>query len=705
MRIYYCVFFFVCFFCGISYGQVKPDIQFGKVSLAAFNIQSALADSSTPAVVLSDIGISEFEGNSNGNFTLVFKHHKRILIKNRIGFDAATILISLYNGENSSSTEKLEDFEAYTYTVENNKVVETKGKKDAVVQEKVNRERVIKKFTFPNIKEGCIIEFRYKVKSPFYNRLRSWSFQSEYPTIWSEYKVIIPPIFDYISSTYGYLDYAVNQLSYLPKTYTIRDPISKMQDNTIITISGEALVNVWAVKDAPAFQPEAFVYSNLNHIKRIQFQLKAINYSATSTTKVIKDWGETAKDLLKDHDFGAQLNEENDWLNATVNGLKKQTEAETCRNIYEFVRDRFICTDYDTKWLSQTLKKTFETKTGNSSDINLLLLAMMQKAGIQGAPVVVSTRENGFINQNYALPAQYNYTLTRVKIADQFYLLDAAHKKIGFGDIPVYCYNGTGRIIDEAGSPIQLTPEMLQENEKVDVKIKNDNKKWKILIKISYGKVESVRLRNKLLPGKESDVIKQIIASAPSEFRLVNFSFDSLTQYEKPLLVNIEMNYEPDTEASTLYMNPVLINEWNKNPFVSVQRNYPVELPYKFKQEYKIEMETPAGFKIDELPKPYTLNFNANQIRYDYQSKADPAGIIFISNTLEASKLMFQKSEYSALRNFFMNIVKKNVEQVVFAKKRINFQTQVYEICVSRFCNYYNGNHWQISKPPGCQIR
>lgn len=647
--------------------QTRPNIQFGKVSLSDFDIKSSIVDTSTPAVVISDIGVSEFEGNSNGNFTLVFKHHKRIFIRNRKGFDAATVFISLYNGENTASTEKLDDFEAYTYNVENGKIGETKAKKDAVIQEKINRERVLRKFTFPNVKEGCIVEFSYKIKSPFYSRLRAWDFQSAYPTLWSEYKVIIPPVFDYISSSFGYLNYAVNALSYLPKTYTIRDPISKIEGNSIITIAGEALMNVWAVKDAPAFESEAFVYSNLNHIKRIQFQLKGINYSATSSEKIIKPWNETAQALMKDKDFGAQVNEENNWLNDIIGTLNKPNESEVVSNIYEYVRDKFSCTDYDSKWLSQSLKKTYETKIGTAADLNMLMVAMFRKAGLQSAPVIVSTRENGFVNQNYALPSQYNYTLCRVKVNDQYLMLDASHKKMGLGDIPLFCYNGTARVIDDNGAPLSLAPDFVQENKRIIMKVTNDAKDIKITLSVLYGKIESFQLRNKISTTSAEEVVKNMLSKMPGECELQKFSFDSITQFEKSLQLQLELKYKLDAEADILYLNPILLTEWIKNPFSSTDRHYPIELPYKFKEEYQVEIDVPLGFKVDEVPQTTKLHVNENDIKLEYNAKNDNQRVI-ISSLLSLSKVLFQKSEYNALRIFFMNMVKKYGEQIVFKR-------------------------------------
>jgi hypothetical protein len=297
----------------------------------------------------------------------------------------------------------------------------------------------------------------------------------------------------------------------------------------------------------------------------------------------------------------------------------------------------------------------------------MLLVAMLRKAGLQSTPFIVSTRENGFVNQNYALPAQFNYTLCRVRINGQYYILDGAHKKLGFGDIPVYCYNGMGRIIDNTALPVVLSPDLLQENKYTNIKIANDDRSMRATIKIVYGKIESFQLRNKITSGKEEEIVRQILTNTPSDFKLLSFSFDSLDQFEKPLQLHIEMNYTTDPDASVLYFNPILLNEWTKNPFISTQRNYSVELPYKFKEEYQIEIAIPKGYKIEEVPSSSKLNMNGNDIRYEYTTRKDSQSVA-ISNLINASRIIFQKTEYNALRTFFMNIVKKNGEQLVFKK-------------------------------------
>jgi len=119
-------------------------------------------DSSANAVYLYDVGSSTYEGNNRGMFNVIFHKHARIRLMNKNGFDEATLEIHLYN--DGDITDKLEDLDAATYNIENGKVVVTKVDRNSLFKDKGDKE-IVAKFTFPNIKEGSIIEYDYKVSS------------------------------------------------------------------------------------------------------------------------------------------------------------------------------------------------------------------------------------------------------------------------------------------------------------------------------------------------------------------------------------------------------------------------------------------------------------------------------------------------------------------------------------------------------------
>src|SRR5207253_9793998 len=82
---------------------------------------------------------------------------------------------------------------------------------------------VLKKFTLPALKEGCIIEMSYTVISDFLFHLQPWTFQNVNPCLWSEYNADIPSFFTYIPLSQGYQTYFVNTQSSTEVKYTFRD--------------------------------------------------------------------------------------------------------------------------------------------------------------------------------------------------------------------------------------------------------------------------------------------------------------------------------------------------------------------------------------------------------------------------------------------------------------------------------------------------
>ena len=112
--------------------QEKSPVKFGKVSAEDLQPKTYPVDTSGGAVIIADIGSSVFEGNSDGWFSLVYKHHRRVKILNRNGFDLANVEIPLYTSTDGKREEKLDKLKAYTYNLQNGKVVETKLSDDAI---------------------------------------------------------------------------------------------------------------------------------------------------------------------------------------------------------------------------------------------------------------------------------------------------------------------------------------------------------------------------------------------------------------------------------------------------------------------------------------------------------------------------------------------------------------------------------------------
>ena len=159
--------------------EEKSDIKFGKITSADFDLTAEKYDSGASAVVIADIGDTHFEGNSRGDFSMIFTRFMRVKIINKNGFDIADNRIRLYN-DMEGNIEKISNLRGSTFNMENGQVTETKLDDKQVFTEQFDRNNSYIKFTMPALKEGSVYDLSYTIKSPFYYDLKSWNFQGIY---------------------------------------------------------------------------------------------------------------------------------------------------------------------------------------------------------------------------------------------------------------------------------------------------------------------------------------------------------------------------------------------------------------------------------------------------------------------------------------------------------------------------------------------
>lgn len=648
--------------------QDKLNIKFGKIGPEDFNLSEHKFDTGASAVIIADIGNTSFEGNNKGDFTLIFKRYKRIKILNKNGFDVATEDILLYG--NSNGQEKLSDVKAATYNLENGNIITTRLDEKSVFTDKINRYYSRKKFTLPALKEGSIIEIGYTIKSDFYTHLRSWNFQGDYPCLWSEYEVSIPQFFHYVSLTQGDQSFFVKTVNTANAFYSVKVSNGTRADD-IYNISGSALVSRWVKKDVPALKEESFTTTLRNHVSRVEFQLHYVQYGETDERHdYMGNWFIASEKLLKNEFFGQALDEDNGWMNSELKSIiaGNENNLEKTEKIYSYIRDNFTCTDYDALYTDNPLKTVFKKKNGNVAEINLLLTAMLRHENIVADPMILSTRDNGYTSETYPLMERFNYVICAVTDGGKNYYLDASRPLLGFGHLPIDCYNGQARIINkEKPYVVYFNPDSLKEQKFTAVIIINDDKGQPSgSFQSTLGYYESDELREKVKSKSQKNFFKEIQTAYGSDIKLENESIDSLNKLDFPVKVNYDFEIEGNNE-DIIYFNPMLAEEYKDNPFKSAVRTYPVEMPYTLDETYTLNMEIPKGYTVEELPKSAKVAYNETEGLFEYLiQKSETA--IQMRTRLKLNKAFFMPDEYNTLRDFFAYVVKKESEQIVFKK-------------------------------------
>jgi hypothetical protein len=659
---------------GTLYAQGKQDklpVRFGKVTPEDFSVPLNGSDSAAGAVIIADYGTSAFEGDVKGWFTLQFKHSCRIKILKRSGFDAATISIPLYTAGNE--LEKVEGLHAVTYNLENGKVVETKLDDKSVFTDKISKNWLNKKFTFPALKEGSIVEYSYTQTSPFLFQLQPWEFQGEYPRLWSEYQVDIPNFFEYATIAQGFLPFNINTSDTRQVTFNMTDPGGAGKDEKF-TFSDNVVTHRWVMKNIPALKEEPFTTTLNNYTAKIEFQLSRYNFPNSIPKDKMGNWLSMTSAFLEEDDFGADLSRSNSWLDEDMKTITKgaKTDLEKSRLIYAYVRDNFICTAHSSLYLANPLKTVYKNKSGSEAELNLLLTAMLHHEKITADPVILSTRSHGFASQLYPMVSRYNYVISAVTIDSSRYYLDASEPWLGFGRLPERCYNGYARLLNkDRPSALTLDADELHENKQTLVIVAKDEKGKGLTARLQStpGYNEACTIRQKIKDHGQQDFIKAVQTAYTSEQSVSNFELDSLKLPDEPLALAYDIQIDPDESSDVFYFNPMFSEGYKENPFKAAQREYPVEMSGAMDELYTMNMEIPDGYVVDELPRSAKVLLNEDEGLFEYLILKDGDNIQFRSHIV-LKKANYKPEDYATLRDFFGVIVKKQSEQIVFKKKK-----------------------------------
>ena len=554
----------------------------------------------------------------------------------------------------------MEELKAVTYNLENGKVVATKLElKSSVFTDRKNKYWTVKTFTFPDVREGSIIEYEYKVKSDYIRNLRPWEFQGRYPRLWSEYNVAIPEFYKYVTITQGYQTPFIKSEKNRQEHYIVSDTRGVGSTDRVSFTAGLTDYR-WVMKDVPMIKEEHFTSTINNHLSRIEFQLAAYLEPFAPKT-VMSTWDNVAMELLEDEDFGLPLRKDNGWLAEIVSQLTKKSanELEKARNIYIWVRDNVKCTQHSAKFLSQPLKNILRDKNGNVAEVNLLLTAMLIKADLQADPVLLSTRDHGYTHSFYPLLDRFNYVISRIKIGESEYFLDASDSHLPFGKLDYECYNGHARVINKEATPVELNSDLLRESSIASMFIINDEEGNLIgSYQKSPGFYESLSLRNGLQQKGKEELEKSIKENFGFDMLLTKLRLDSLDKQDAQLLIGYDFQLESE-RPNILYLNPMFGEGYKENPYKSVQRFYPIEMPFKIDEIFTLQIEVPKGYVVEEIPQSVVVKANeAGDASFEYRL-SQSGSTIFLRSRLTFHRTWFGPDEYDILREFYSIVVKK----------------------------------------------
>ncbi len=624
-------------------------MKFGDIPKEDLTMTLYPKDSSAEAVVIFDFGKAYVQITSV-NASLNYERHVRIKILKKGGLRNADVAIPLYHS--GSAEEKITNFKATTYNLESGKVVETKMDKSGIFKEKFNRNINLQKFTFPNVKEGSVIEYSYTVMSEFLANFPNFQFQRNIPVKHSEYYAIIPEFFVMEKYMQGYLQ---------ASTYEVKDKPS-------LDYSDKAYH--WVLKDVPAFKLEPYLTTDDDYVSKINFALAYIDFPNRPRREVMGTWEKLRQDLLDSESFGGAI-KGSGFLKKTVEEVTagKTEPMQKLEAIHTYVKQNFEWDGTRDKYVDN-LKKVFETKKGTTADINLTMASMLTRAGFDVDMVLLSTRSHGFIRKEYPMERQLDYVICAIRLTDKTIFLDATEKYIPMGVLPERCLNGEGFLVsDKNFGWITLDSKTKSRTVYSADFVLNATGELKGKLNISRDGYDALEMREDYTSSGEETYLKDFLGSK-ANWQVEKTEFQNLKEIDKSVkeIHELQINEHTSITGDVIYLNPFVIAQLDKNPFTAEEREYPIDFGSLQEVIYTCRITLPEGFTVDEMPQSKVLMLPNNAAKHLYNASL-AGNIISITSNFQINRTLFAQTDYPDLREFYNQVVAKQAEQIVLKKK------------------------------------
>lgn len=646
----------------------SQKFELGKVTTSELQEKVHPLDSSASAAILFKTAKTTFNYTLANGFTTIHEYEYRIKIYKTDGLDWANFKVPYYIGYEHLNKDVIKFSDAVTYNLENGKITKTKLNNEGSFKEDVNKYWAQATITMPNVKVGAVIEFKYTLKSERIIDFPVFDFQESIPVNFAEYKTEIPAFFNYKAVLKG--SFKVDFDSKIANGFQNYNG----EHNQTERFSYSQSNNVYSAVNVPALVKEIYVDNIENYRSSLQNELQSSQFSTKEPVKNYSlTWDGVAKTIFEEKEFGKEIKEKDYFANELKNQFRvilkaDATTLDKVNLILSFLKNKMKWNGQNGYLTDKGVKKAYAEGTGNVAEINFMLISMLNYAGINAYPVLVSTKEHGIAV--YPNRTIFNYVIVSVDIDGKSVLLDATNKYSTFDILPLNVLNWNGRLIraDLTSKEIDLVPKTLSK-EMVDMFL-TINPTGTIDGKVRIQKTDYKAFEfRELYEGMNRESYLEKFEANNNGIQVKEYKIDNELDLSKPIVETFNFVSENQLEriGDKIYINPLQFFTQYKNPFVQESRNFPIYFAYPKLEKYTVNIEIPEGYVVETMPASVIMNMVDNVAKFSYKTGA-LANKIQISFTSEINLASVPADYYEVLKEFYQKMIDKQNEKIVMKK-------------------------------------
>lgn len=561
-----------------------------------------------------------------------------------------------------SSGEKIKDISARTISPDGNiKVLEEKDFFTSTAQTGIKGYEELKNitFTFPGLEKNCIIEYNLTIDKDYPFLYDSWDIQDKDPKLLNVYSLTVPKIL-ILKESQGGAGWDWN--FYFANSESVRPEVLK-NVNSDGTITGEMMTYTWTKKEIPGIEVEPAMPPIRNYTQQVKF-----------APNDFKSWNEMAKWYYKKR-FEPKMSS-----SSAVSQLANSLTAG-CKNddgkidsIFKYVREiKYINTNIMVSGITpHSPEDIIETGYADSKDKSILLISLLNAAGIKAKPVLVRTNNLSALNTEF--PAWYfNHMIVKAELPNKIYWLDASDPFAAAGDLPYNDEGVTALVLNPDGSCnfADLPQSLAKDNSteyNVNLAINKDhngiftvNIKFKGECNSEMGEIFKEKTNKEI-----EEYCRKQVADHFLNAELSNCKFTSINDSIPSSVLSFEMKVpgilKDQQGVLMLDYDPFHLFK-NLSWLVKEKRNYPVQLDYPYQIKKYCEISFPDGM-IKNLTQPKETEINTQQFVYKKRFLNTGTDKLVVTEEAKINNKVISTSYYPEIRSYIETINKKSAEQL-----------------------------------------
>jgi hypothetical protein len=312
---------------------------------------------------------------------------------------------------------------------------------------------------------------------------------------------------------------------------------------------------------------------------------------------------------------------------------------------------------------------------------------MLKSVNIQSYPVLIFSGDSTYVHEAWISPGQFNHCIIAIKVGNEtkaatvithpalgrLLIFDATDDNTPVGDLPEDQQGSFALIAaGDAGTLVKMpetSPESNSVERRIEATLSADGSLNATVRERATGQ-RAVDYRREFRNLSRPEYVKRV------EGRISRGATAAQVSKVEPIDKSIEGRFDLDIEFSALaygqlmqdrllVFKPALVSRREALFLTDAVRRHPIVLDAHAFTE-TIQLKLPAGFLVDELPDPLSIDgpFGSYKTTYDVKDN-----VLLFTRVLAQRRRTIPAAQYQTVRSFFERIRAAEQAPVVLARK------------------------------------